>query len=284
MDIADKNHGPEQSCCVRDHNRLLANCLDELNEPMSRSEKNKRSARPDQPNEQLASDYALGLLTHDEKSKADALFVDDPTFRLMVEDWRERIAPMLDEGGEVPAPETVWREVENQLFGETETETETDAPPKTGFWSNTVFWRRLSFASIAVVVVLFSIIALRVGETQPDPLAAGSGFVAALNLAKDKPTFLIQMDVNSGTLNIRAANLTNLESRVPELWLLPDGEAPLSLGIIFADGNTALNIAPSLLQNFKSGVSLAVSLEPVGGAPDGKPTGPFVATGPLQII
>lgn len=246
---------------------------------MSRSKKTKKPGQANQPNEQLASEYALGILTNAEKSKADALFVNDPSFRLMVEEWRGRIAPMLDEVGEVPAPETVWREVESQLFGEEDEE----ASQNTGFWSNIVFWRRLSFACLAALAILFSIVALRVGEQQPGS-AASSGFVAALNLAVDKPNFLIQIDINSGILNIRAANLRNLEGRVPELWLMSDGEAPRSLGVIFADGNTALNIAAPMLQEFKSGTTLAVSLEPAGGAPEGKPTGLTIATGPLQII
>lgn len=246
---------------------------------MSRSKKNKRSGQPEQPNEQLASDYALGILTNDEKNKADGLFVNDPSFRLMVEEWRERIAPMLNEDGEVPPPETVWREVEGQLFGEPDE----DVSKSTGIWSNAKLWRRLSFVSLAAAAVLFSIIALRVGEPQTGP-ANKSGFVAALNPAEDKPTFLVQMDMISGVLNISAGNLKDLESRVPELWLIPDGGTPLSLGIIFAEGNTALNITTSLLQHFKADAIFAISLEPAGGAPEGKPSGPFIATGPLQSI
>ncbi|PHS06382.1 MAG: hypothetical protein COA78_14285 [Blastopirellula sp.] len=248
---------------------------------MSRSKNKKGSGPPERPNEQLASEYALGILTNNEKNRADALFVNDPSFRLMVEEWQERLAPMLDEVGEVPAPEKVWSEVESQLFGAPDTGTSASKSP--GFWSSLVFWRRLSFTSIAAVAILFSIVALRVGEPQFDPRGRLS-FFAALNLAENKPTFLVQMDMNSGVLNIQAANLTNVESRVPELWLIPEGEAPLSLGIIFADGNTALNITRSLLSVFKSGATLAISLEPAGGAPDGKPTGPIVATGLLQAI
>lgn len=246
---------------------------------MSRSKKDKRSDRPNRPNEQLASEYALGILTNDDKNKADALFVNDPSFRLMVEEWQERIAPMLDKDGEVPAPETVWREVETQLFGEEDE----DVPKNTGFWSNVAFWRRMAFACLAVIALLFSIIALRVGEQAPVP-ADRSGFVAALNLTEDKPTFLVQMDMDTGILNIRAANMSKTESLAPELWLIPDGGEPLSLGIIFANGNTTLNIEPSLLQSFKFGATLAVTLEPADGAPNGKPTGQIIATGPLQTI
>ncbi|MFK5977280.1 MAG: anti-sigma factor [Rhizobiaceae bacterium] len=246
---------------------------------MSRSNNNQGSGPTNRSNEQLASEYALGILTNEDKNEAEFLLVNDPSFRLMVEEWQERLAPTKDEVGEVSAPETVWREVESQLFGDTDK----SASKSFGFWSNLVFWRRLSFASIAAVVILFSIVALRVGEPQSDS-ATKSGFVAALNLAEDKPTFLVQVDVISGVLNIRATNLTDIENRVPELWLIPEGGAPLSLGIIFADGNTALNITPTLLSDFKSGATLAISLEPVDGAPDGKPMGAIIATGSLQII
>lgn len=270
---------PNKTRFARDQSYGLANCLNELNKPMSRSKKNKRSGTSNRPNEQLASEYALGILTNDEKSRADALFVNDPSFRLMVEDWQERIAPMMNEAGEVPAPETVWREVEGQLFGEPDT----DAPKITGFWSNPVLWRNLSFACLAVIVILIGIVVFRPGGQQTVP-ADKSGFVAALVLAEGKPTFFVQMDMISGKLNIRSANLTGNDSRVPELWLIRDDGIPLSLGILFANGDTTLNIASSALAGFISGATLAVSLEAAGGAPKGKPTSSFIATGPLQNI
>ena len=257
---------------------------------MSRSTKNNVSGRPNQPDEQLASEFALGILRNEERDRAEFMFANDPSFRLMVEDWRERVDPMLEETEEDETPETVWNELESQLFGDKDEEPSSDpvdspnddAPESTGLWTNLIFWRRLSFITIAAAAVLFSMVALRIGEL-PAP-ADKSGFVAALNLAENEQTFLLQMDMNSGVLNIRAANLSETEDRVLELWLMPEGGEPLSLGVIFPDGSTALNIATSALKEFKVGTTLAVSLEPATGAPNGKPSTPFIAKGPLQII
>lgn len=252
---------------------------------MSRSKKNKKSSSPNKPDEQLASEYALGILTQEEKSRADILFAYDSSFRSMVEKWQERVAPMTDEVGEETASDEVWRELEGQLFSD-----EIKKAPKKrdfgaylAFWSSLVFWRGLSVAFIAVAAVLIGIIVLRPLGQQIVPIDK-SGFVAALILAEGKPTFFVQMDMISGKLNIRSANLADDSGTVPELWLMPDRGAPLSLGILFANGDTTLHVAASMLQGFKSGATLAVSLEPIGGAPKGVPTGPIVATGPLQHI
>jgi anti-sigma-K factor RskA len=72
--------------------------------------------------------------------------------------------------------------------------------------------------------------------------------------------------------------------RVLELWWAPEKGAPTSLGLIKADGATVLSRGqlPGGLR--KSGIDhMAVSVEPPGGSPTGKPTGPVVFYGKLQL-
>jgi anti-sigma-K factor RskA len=66
---------------------------------------------------------------------------------------------------------------------------------------------------------------------------------------------------------------------VPELWLIPAGEAPRSLGVIDTTQAREIDIPADLRRALVSGSLLAVTLEPPGGAPHGVPTGPIVAKG-----
>jgi anti-sigma-K factor RskA len=67
-----------------------------------------------------------------------------------------------------------------------------------------------------------------------------------------------------------------------ELWMLPDGSAPKSLGVIpdSGVGRVTLPAAPDVaLANVPA---LAVSLEPAGGSPTGAPTGPVLYSGKVE--
>lgn len=245
---------------------------------MSLSQKNAEPNPPNQPSEDLAGEYALGILSGEEKENAEFLFASNPSFRAKVEAWHTRLAPVLNEVEEAPAPLESWSKLENHLFGELNR----NSSKKPGIWSSIALWRSISFTSLTTAAILAGAIYLRPALLLPD--GPDNNLVAALNQAEDKPTFLVQIDASSQKLNIRAANLTETSARVPELWLIPEDGVPRSLGLIAIDGTTTLNFASSLLASFKSGAILTISLEPAGGALKGKPTGPIIATGPLQYI
>jgi anti-sigma-K factor RskA len=67
-----------------------------------------------------------------------------------------------------------------------------------------------------------------------------------------------------------------------ELWMLPDGSAPKSLGVIPGSGVGRV-LLPALPDIALARVpALAVSLEPAGGSPTGAPTGPVLYTGKVE--
>jgi len=64
-----------------------------------------------------------------------------------------------------------------------------------------------------------------------------------------------------------------------ELWALPRGGKPKSLGLI--SGNKGvLQLAAVADKALADVPMLAVSLEPKGGSPTGSPTGPVLYSGP----
>jgi len=69
-----------------------------------------------------------------------------------------------------------------------------------------------------------------------------------------------------------------------ELWMLPEGRAPVSLGLLPGTGNAALPLDAEALAVLAQTMTLAVSLEPAGGSPTGAPTGPVLFTAPLLRV
>jgi anti-sigma-K factor RskA len=68
-----------------------------------------------------------------------------------------------------------------------------------------------------------------------------------------------------------------------ELWLIEGDKSPVPLGVLPDTGDGEIIIPPDMRGRLKDGVTLAVSIEPFGGSPTGKPTGPVVAAGKIGV-
>ena len=63
------------------------------------------------------------------------------------------------------------------------------------------------------------------------------------------------------------------DARARELWALPEGGAPVSLGLMPASGEARLALDGRQRAALKAAANIAVSDEPAGGSPTGAPTG-----------
>jgi anti-sigma-K factor RskA len=104
--------------------------------------------------------------------------------------------------------------------------------------------------------------------------------VTTLSFDDGTPAYLATLDTASGAiLLVPVPSAPDAEGRVPELWLIPAGESPRSLGVVTTDKAHTIAVPAELRRAMTAGSTLAISLEPVGGAPQGVPTGPIVAKG-----
>jgi anti-sigma-K factor RskA len=95
---------------------------------------------------------------------------------------------------------------------------------------------------------------------------------------QDQPAWLVEAE--GGALRLAALNPQPLPpDRVMQLWALPQGAtAPTSLGLIPPQGR--LTVTPATLRP-EPGMLIEISLEPPGGSPTGRPTGPILFIGRL---
>jgi len=69
-----------------------------------------------------------------------------------------------------------------------------------------------------------------------------------------------------------------------QLWLIPQGGKPVSLGLLRGGAPQRVSVPLSLAPYVGAAATLAVSVEPTGGSPTGQPTGPVVASGKLSRV
>ena len=68
-----------------------------------------------------------------------------------------------------------------------------------------------------------------------------------------------------------------------ELWALPEGGTPVSLGLLPEDGKGIIGLNPRQQETISKPVELMVSAETKGGSVTKQPTGPTVYQGALAI-
>ena len=140
--------------------------------------------------------------------------------------------------------------------------------------------RGRSFALAASLVLVAGLGALLYWRSLPAMRATA---VATISATSGAQVWELTVFGNANRLVARAASLpASRPGSDYELWALPKGAAPVSLGILPATGTSSRTL--SLMQKHALALSsqVAVSIEPVGGSPTGQPTGTIVYVAPLH--
>ena len=235
--------------------------------------------------ERLAAEFALGTLRGRARQRMRRWIAEEPAFAKAVRDWELRLAPMAAAAVPVQPPARVWRAIEERLGGER-------ARPG-GLWASLAFWRNLGLLASGVAAGLIAAISVAPQRPSPAPqpvvVRVPSGEMAASYLAvlsdpkTQKPMLIVSAGRSSNELWVKTIDpAIHIPDRSLELWALPPGQAPKSLGVLpRSEKMAALKLVAAADQAFAGVPALAVSLEPPGGSPTGAPTGPVLYTGPF---
>ncbi len=100
-----------------------------------------------------------------------------------------------------------------------------------------------------------------------------------------KPALVATAERGSRYLTVKAVAAVDVPAgRALELWMLPDGRAPVSMGLVPASGIDRVALRAPAGVALQDIPALAVSVEPPGGSPTGAPTGPVILTGRVERI
>lgn len=231
--------------------------------------------------ELLAAEHALRLLTGEELMQARVLQAEDPTFRSEVEAWSVLLAPLLDEIGSVrPGPE-MWQRIEGLL----------DAPTPSAevirMRRRVRRWQAFSglAAAIAAALALVAVpTLLKPPSAPPSTPRLQSVLIASLGDPNAPGAVAVTFVPERDELVVTASAIERAVGRDHQLWVIPTGGSPVSLGLVATDRVTRRKVPQVVARHLGEGATIALSLEPAGGSPSGQPTGPVVASGPLRTV
>jgi anti-sigma-K factor RskA len=214
-----------------------------------------------------AAELALGLLDGEERAAALRRVLADPAFAREVEGWRNRIAGLFDDYPEAVAPDSVAARLA--------------APAGAPRGRNP--WPILALATALAAAVALFFITQPGPAPLPIPVAQPHAMMVASLMMTDKSASVPAMiDMTTGEMSIPHADMAP-SGKSAQLWMIGSDGVPKPMGLLSAQGTSRMTLASDQRRQLTAGVTLAVSVEPVGGSPTGKPTGPVVASGKITL-
>jgi anti-sigma-K factor RskA len=255
-----------------------------VNSPILPPETGPEAADPP-PDDVLAGEFVLGVLDTTQRRQLQARIQTDRAFARRVEEWERRLAPLLADIQPVAVPASIWTAVCARLgWTEPEPEPETLA---IGFWQRLGFWRAATvFASVvAIAAIAFTLDRSLLPALQPAQQQAEGPTKPVTPLQHDDgtPGWLASVDTEKGTvLMVPVPAAPDAQGRVPELWLIPAGKAPVSLGAVSTNRSHIVTVPPNARAALVAGSILAITLESAAGIPHAAPTSAVIAKGTIQ--
>jgi len=223
--------------------------------------------RPDNPEviDRLASEYALGTLRGPARLRFERWRASTPYVDQRCRFWEEHLMRLAKGLTPVEPPAHVWAAIRRRLNLTTR---------------QSALRRVRSFALAASVVLVAGLAALLYWRSVPAIRAT-----AVATISAKSGEHLWELEV-FGTADRLVAHAAKLPPRAPghdyELWALPKGAAPVSLGLLPASGASSRTLTSMQKQALALSSQVAVSIEPLGGSPTGQPTGAVLYVAPLR--
>ena len=240
---------------------------------------------PEESANLLPAEYVLGVLSGSERREFAARLAQEPDLAREVVFWGDRLGALAKDVKPVAPSAALWSRIEVAIAqppAATTPPVQAPAPQRTGLWQSIAFWRGLGLGTSAIAAA--SIAALGyVGLIAQRPVARAP-FMATLGQSGGQPGFVAAIGSDGQSLMIVPASLLASDQMSFELWLIPSGGMPHSLGLISAGQPVRLTLPPSLVSQVNTETTLAVTREPLGGSPTGQPTSNPIALGKLTNL
>lgn len=228
--------------------------------------------------DRLAAAYALGTLRGGARRRFAAIARQHPAARARVIVWQEHFAALAELQPAQQPSATAWQRIAQAIAAEAPAHA-VAAPVRTEDTSmvarlrrRLLLWRGITAATTVAAVASLAMAMQMMARPEIQ-------YVAVLQDQAQNASMLVTFDPAKRRLTLkRVGGFQEAPDRSLELWALPPGQAPKSLGVV--QGQPVVRLTAGS-RDVTTAPALAITLEPKGGAPGGKPTGPVLFKGPL---
>lgn len=213
----------------------------------------------------LAAQYVLGTLRGLARRRYQKLMMQHQIISETTWLWEQHLNDLGQKLTPISPALEVWTQIELKLGFVTP---EHESPPANVIRllkKKTTLWQSLTGLAVAAALILAVIL-----QPTSTPVAPQVAQYAIVNDSEANPLWVIE--VTADKLIVRSTEKLAIPANNDfELWMVPaNGEAPISLGLLPKNGK--LNITRPAWFDTAAIAALAVSLEPIGGSPNGSPT------------
>lgn len=214
----------------------------------------------DDAREQLAAAYVIGLLKGPARKRFERWMLESFELRQEVWFWERQLFELpVVQPLETPGKK-VWENIETRLGWKAAKKTQSS------------WWLGFLGASALSIILAVTLVVQTFQPTSPSLER-----IAVIQDQEATPLWTIAFNYDTGDLTLKAERIQKTNGKDYELWLLSEGTAPVSAGILPLDeSELRLKLTPDQLKSLQAGYHLAVSLEPEGGSQTGQPTGPVL--------
>jgi len=274
----------------------------------------------DEDRQGFAAEYALGTLDSDERAQAEALLLVDPDFSAAVRQWERRLGELNVLVAPVEPQDALWEQIRARIAAAGPTEPMrlpevVVARPVAAAPSAEIIdltqrvrrWRSVTAVTGALAAALVAVVVAR--DLRPDLMPASlqprqqvvervvekevvrevasarpAQFVAVFQKDEQSPSFVMTVDIDKRTVTVRQVAAERLADKSYQLWIATQpGGAPQSLGVLGNDEFTVKATLAAYDPAVINGATFGISLEPLGGSPTDRPTGPVIHARLLQV-
>ena len=214
----------------------------------------------------LAAEYVLGTLDASERTAVAARRQREGDLDAAIGAWERRLSPLAEAVPPLEPPAGLFARIEARLADAG------GAGQVIELQQRVRRWRNLAAAASAVAACLLVVIGVREMVRPQVP----SSYVAVFQKDDVSPAFLLSVDLATRTLSIRMVAAERQPGKSYQLWIATEqsGGVPQSLGLIEDRSDITRTVLTSFDPSVVQTATFGVSLEPAGGSPTGRPTGP----------
>lgn len=224
------------------------------------------------------AEYALGVLDADARAAVAHELQTSDEAATAVKLWHRRLQPMSEEIAPVEPPDHVWTRIQQAL----RLDARERAYTRPRLWDSLRFWHWFGLGASALAAACLLLLFVSMGPRTRPGAPAVAFMSSTITQTNGQVGWTATMDIQQARIIVVPVAPTSFaQGKAPQLWLVPSGQKPISVGMIAANAPTTLKLDPVLLAQLGPTAALAVSVEPISGSPTGQPTGPVVATGAI---